>query len=139
MTKTAFMGGSLSFKGDKKKKAKKKKSSKSKHSLEKDERESTSLAAEIVEGEEELTEAEKHIELDVPQVAVRVLAARPSHDWGEMHGLYTRPAGRGRATVTVGAVNDAPVTGQIAPRTTAEDVAIIGIDVSAVRRCCPPT
>ena len=40
-------------------------------------------------------------DLGVPQVTVKVLAARPSHDWGELHGLYTRPAGNGRATITV--------------------------------------
>jgi hypothetical protein len=40
-------------------------------------------------------------DLGVPQVTVKVLAARPSHDWGELHGLYSRPASRGRATITV--------------------------------------
>jgi hypothetical protein len=40
-------------------------------------------------------------DLGVPQVTVKVLAARPSHDWGELHGLYTRPAGNGRATITI--------------------------------------
>ena len=40
-------------------------------------------------------------DLQVPQVTVKVLAARPSHDWGELHGLYTRPGSRARPTVTV--------------------------------------
>jgi hypothetical protein len=33
-------------------------------------------------------------ELDLPPLRVEVLAVRPSHDWGELHGLYTRTAGR---------------------------------------------
>lgn len=33
-------------------------------------------------------------QLDLPPVRVEVLAVRPSADWGELHGLYTREAGR---------------------------------------------
>jgi len=33
-------------------------------------------------------------QLELPAVRVEVLAVRPSHDWGELHGLYTREAGR---------------------------------------------
>ena len=40
-------------------------------------------------------------DLGVPQVTVKVLTARPSHDWGELHGLYTRPGTRRRPTITV--------------------------------------
>jgi hypothetical protein len=40
-------------------------------------------------------------DLGVPQVTVKVLAARPSHDWGELHGLYTRPGTGRRPTITV--------------------------------------
>jgi hypothetical protein len=32
--------------------------------------------------------------LGVPPVALSVLAVRPSSSWGELHGLYTREAGR---------------------------------------------
>jgi hypothetical protein len=32
--------------------------------------------------------------LGVPGARVRVLAARPSHDWGELHGLYEPEEGR---------------------------------------------
>ncbi|MFQ5600327.1 MAG: hypothetical protein ACE5G2_07210 [Candidatus Krumholzibacteriia bacterium] len=38
--------------------------------------------------------------LRVPGVRVRVLAARPSHDWGELHGLYEPEEGR-KPLVTV--------------------------------------
>ena len=33
-------------------------------------------------------------QLELPPVRVEVLAVRPSADWGELHGLYTREAGR---------------------------------------------
>jgi hypothetical protein len=33
-------------------------------------------------------------QLDLPPVRIEVLAVRPSADWGELHGLYTREAGR---------------------------------------------
>jgi hypothetical protein len=36
--------------------------------------------------------------LQVPHVALQVLAVRPRSDWGELHGLYT-PAGRGPAQI----------------------------------------
>ena len=39
--------------------------------------------------------------LKVPPVQVEVLAARPSKDWGELHGLYTPAEGRRPARVTV--------------------------------------
>ncbi|HET8580655.1 MAG TPA: hypothetical protein VFL31_06630 [Nitrospiraceae bacterium] len=39
--------------------------------------------------------------LKVPPVRVEVLAARPSKDWGELHGLYTPAEGRRPARVTV--------------------------------------
>ncbi len=39
--------------------------------------------------------------LKVPSVQVEVLAARPSKDWGELHGLYTPAEGRRPARVTV--------------------------------------
>lgn len=35
------------------------------------------------------------------KLTVKVLAARPSHDWGELHGLYEPAAGRRRARITV--------------------------------------
>jgi len=38
--------------------------------------------------------------LKVRGVRVRVLAARPSHDWGELHGLYEPQAGQ-RPLITV--------------------------------------
>ena len=38
---------------------------------------------------------------NVPPVQVEVLAARPSKDWGELHGLYTPAEGRRPARVTV--------------------------------------
>jgi hypothetical protein len=34
-------------------------------------------------------------------ITVKVLAARPSHDWGELHGLYEPGGGRRRARITV--------------------------------------
>lgn len=39
--------------------------------------------------------------LKVPPVQVEVLAARPSKDWGELHGLYTPAEGRKPGRVTV--------------------------------------
>jgi hypothetical protein len=39
--------------------------------------------------------------LKVPPVQLEVLAARPSKDWGELHGLYTPAEGRRPARVTV--------------------------------------
>ena len=40
-------------------------------------------------------------QLSLPRVAVKVLARRPSHDWGELHGLY-EPADEGEpARITV--------------------------------------
>jgi hypothetical protein len=33
-------------------------------------------------------------QLELPPVRIEVLAARPSADWGELHGLYTRVAGQ---------------------------------------------
>lgn len=33
-------------------------------------------------------------QLELPPVRVEVLAVRPSADWGELHGLYTREASR---------------------------------------------
>ncbi len=39
--------------------------------------------------------------LHVPPVRADVLAARPSRDWGELHGLYTPPGRSGRARVTL--------------------------------------
>jgi hypothetical protein len=33
-------------------------------------------------------------QLGLPPVRIEVLAVRPSADWGELHGLYTREAGR---------------------------------------------
>jgi hypothetical protein len=39
--------------------------------------------------------------LGVAPVAVRVLAARPSSDWGELHGLYEPADGKRRAAITV--------------------------------------
>jgi len=47
----------------------------------------------------ELSAAMLHV-LRVPAVRVRVLAARPSHDWGELHGLYEPQAGK-RPLITV--------------------------------------
>ncbi len=40
-------------------------------------------------------------ELDAPRLQTRVFSARPSHDWGELHGLY-EPGESGRpARITV--------------------------------------
>ena len=33
-------------------------------------------------------------QLELPPVKIEVLAVRPSADWGELHGLYTREPGR---------------------------------------------
>ena len=33
-------------------------------------------------------------QLELPPVRIEVLAVRPSADWGELHGLYTRESGR---------------------------------------------
>jgi hypothetical protein len=40
-------------------------------------------------------------QLAVSPVTVKVLTARPSDDWGELHGLYEEPEGRRRARITV--------------------------------------
>lgn len=40
-------------------------------------------------------------QLKVPPVTVRVLAVRPSRDWGELHGLYEPAQGRRRARVSL--------------------------------------
>jgi len=40
-------------------------------------------------------------EIGAPKLTVKVLAARPSHDWGELHGLYEPAEGRRRARITV--------------------------------------
>ena len=40
-------------------------------------------------------------ELGVPPVRVKVLAARPSRNWGELHGLYTAPEASERAEITI--------------------------------------
>jgi hypothetical protein len=40
-------------------------------------------------------------ELGVPPVKIKLLAARPSRDWGELHGLYTAGEGRERAELTI--------------------------------------
>ncbi len=37
----------------------------------------------------------------VPQVKVKVLARRPSHDWGELHGLYESDGSGGKPLITV--------------------------------------
>lgn len=39
-------------------------------------------------------------DLSVPVLQTRVLSARPSRDWGELHGLY-EPADKGPARITV--------------------------------------
>ena len=39
--------------------------------------------------------------LQVPPVKVKVLAARPHANWGELHGLYTGRDGRGLAEISV--------------------------------------
>ena len=40
-------------------------------------------------------------DLQVVPVTVQVYAARPSHDWGELHGLYEPGEGKRRARVSV--------------------------------------
>lgn len=40
-------------------------------------------------------------DLGVAPVTVKLLAARPSHDWGELHGLYEPSEGKRRARITV--------------------------------------
>ena len=40
-------------------------------------------------------------QLAVRPVTIKVLATRPSDDWGELHGLYEEPEGRRRARITV--------------------------------------
>ena len=40
-------------------------------------------------------------DVGAPKLTIKVLAARPSHDWGELHGLYEPAAGRRRARITV--------------------------------------
>lgn len=40
-------------------------------------------------------------DLQVPSVTVKVFAVRPSHDWGELHGLYEPGEGRRRARISV--------------------------------------
>ena len=37
----------------------------------------------------------------VSQVRVKVLARRPSHDWGELHGLYEHEEGKAKPVITV--------------------------------------
>src|SRR5207248_2840429 len=37
----------------------------------------------------------------VPPVRLKVMAARPSDDYGELHGLYEPAEGRGRPLITV--------------------------------------
>ena len=39
--------------------------------------------------------------LDVPPVRIKVFAARPHDDWGELHGLYTPSEGRKQALIHV--------------------------------------
>jgi len=39
--------------------------------------------------------------LEVPPIRVRVLAARPADDWGELQGLYEPGEGRAWSTITV--------------------------------------
>ncbi|MFL2546925.1 MAG: hypothetical protein ACJ0SL_06130 [Candidatus Rariloculaceae bacterium] len=38
--------------------------------------------------------------VEVRQVTIKVLAARPSDDWGELHGLYEEAEDRRRARIT---------------------------------------
>lgn len=45
--------------------------------------------------------AELLADVGAPPLTVKVLAARPSHDWGELHGLYEPAEGRRRARITV--------------------------------------
>jgi hypothetical protein len=40
-------------------------------------------------------------DIGAPPVVVRVLAVRPSRDWGELHGLYEPVEGRRRGRITV--------------------------------------
>ena len=40
-------------------------------------------------------------DIGAPPVLVRVLAVRPSRDWGELHGLYEPVEGRRRGRITV--------------------------------------
>ena len=40
-------------------------------------------------------------QLNVPRARLRVRSVRPSDDWGELHGLYTPPAGRRLASIEV--------------------------------------
>ncbi len=40
-------------------------------------------------------------QLAVRPVTIKVLATRPTDDWGELHGLYEEPEGRRRARITV--------------------------------------
>ena len=40
-------------------------------------------------------------DLGVKPVTLKLLAARPSDDWGELHGLYEQSEGRRRARITV--------------------------------------
>jgi len=40
-------------------------------------------------------------DLGLTPVTLKLLAARPSHDWGELHGLYEPGEGRRRARITV--------------------------------------
>ncbi len=51
------------------------------------------LCTEIVKG---ITQ-----QLRAPPVRITVLAARPSNNWGELHGLYEPAEGRKRAHITV--------------------------------------
>ncbi len=39
--------------------------------------------------------------LQAPQVRVRVLSARPSESWGELHGLYVSATGTSSAVITI--------------------------------------
>ena len=40
-------------------------------------------------------------DLGLAPVTLKLLAARPSHDWGELHGLYEPGEGRRKARITV--------------------------------------
>jgi hypothetical protein len=40
-------------------------------------------------------------DLGLTPVAIKVFAVRPSHDWGELHGLYEPGEGRRRARISV--------------------------------------
>lgn len=96
MTKTAFMGGALNFKGDKKRKSKKKKS-KTKHSLKDDEgKEAVTSLDNTIEEIEELTDAEKRArkrKLEREKVELETIASK-SHrerveDFNEKLGNLT--------------------------------------------------